>query len=1357
MLERISRAIAYVLFDVSLKAILLAALALLATCAFRAMPVHTRHRVWTIVLLAILALPVLTSVVPAWSVPLGRWMPGGDGATNHSARTGSGLAAPSDPIVVSLDRSSDPRQHDLLKVTPRGASSSRASKRARTSAIPVIENDRLAAPTRPHSRLPQASLSVTVSAIWLMGVAVMVLRLLCALLRTSRIRRSSHLVRDRSLPAGVVVRESKSVGSPAVVCWWRPCILLPRSWRAWSDAKRAAVLSHELAHLRRRDPQLSLLTEIATVLYWFHPVSWWIKRQLSRLAELACDEAAAISIGDRLAYARFLVEIAAANRPNFRSRLGATMARSTDVGNRVQRLLDLSEPLTARASWPSLATIALVATAACVLLAAIRLTPARANEKQTTARSGALRIDNSPAKVPAELEKAAEAVTEKQATVADGPVLTLRGAVFLPDGSVAKDAILERSPDDGSGDLLSAQMTEGHFAIKTTGTSDEPTTVLIRTSDSNFQAFLQVEARALRSECSIAARVTLAPARVIQVKVNDGKRSVANAHVQVDASSSYKYRATTRSDGLALLKIARDTNISQICAWSDDHRIGGLPLAPEPTTNGDVAEFVVEISRGEPVRALAVDQQQRGVPNVPLMLTATTGGRHGLYVGENPTSRQTTNAKGEAVFAWVPNWPRDSISVAVVDRSAWNESRDENQKQRRDGAYQLEVIPSVASRMSERVAVTGQLAGVPAGVSGVLLEFLGDQGGDESTWDGFFARCDRSGRFTVRALPGCVYSAFVNDRDFVSNIWGGVIIASGTGAIQRPELTLSKGVPVEVRVTKGGNEEPLPGAWVSFESSQTGATGPSFWGKTDERGRYVAPVAAGEVKVRVTDGNWSQEKTVRVVEGKPAKIQVHRDLVDKQTITGRLVLPTGVAAELGNTTVRITGSDGESDDTATAKADAQGHFSARILARRASILATSPGEEFFGCGIVDVREEVIQIPMHPTIRYEGHVLRSNDQPLSGVRVRMIARLVDRQRDHVYPRAVPELSRQYVELVRDREAVTDHAGSFVFPKTPQRMELTVFLRRPGETDTEIMTQKYFEPGQARPPETIRIESSEPNNSRPGRPLEPEMRAALRDCRLSRTHALVVVFGVGDLAASFKSDRVWDPEEPNEKIDEEAFNIYSYLPQFIDGPKVAETLENRQYFETQKWPFPEDNSLFLAALDGNGKELGRMTLKLSNSKAAKTDLAAFLKAHLPPRRDAKADYEAALAKAKRSQRRVWVQVGQTRCGACFSFARWLESQRELLEKDYVLFRFDGPRDLHGEELSAALRFDGQGEPCHAILDSDGKELVNSIGPLGNIGNPAGSFEGVQHLRKMLKATARKLSSDDIETLIRSLPTE
>ena len=420
---------------------------------------------------------------------------------------------------------------------------------------------------------------------------------------------------------------------------------------------------------------MSLVAELVTLLYWFHPVSWWTKRQLSRLAELACDEAAAIAIGDRLVYARYLVEIATAHRKIARLQSGAAMARSSDVGQRVRALLDLSKPLAVRVSWPALATILLVGVPVVSLLAAFSPTSVDANE-QGTASPLAARPEESPppavrTKPDSEPTIAASAlVADKKATVTEGLVLTMRGTVFLPNGSVAEDAVLEQSPEYDGSDVVSATIIEGQFEIRTTGTRINPPGILIRSPDWKLQASLNMGSHTLRSECAAPKRVTLVPAKVIQVKVTDGQTAVAGSHVQVEAGS-YKYLAITRSDGVAELKIAHDETVFLISAWTDDHRIGGLHAARKPTKDQYGTDFHIEISRGAPLRVRVVDSRRQPVANVPLRFAAATGAHGEMFVGDNPTSCQTTSANGEAVFAWVPNWPTDRLFVSVAENSPW--------------------------------------------------------------------------------------------------------------------------------------------------------------------------------------------------------------------------------------------------------------------------------------------------------------------------------------------------------------------------------------------------------------------------------------------------------------------------------------------------------------------------------------------------------------------------------------------------------------------------------------------------------------------------------------------------------------
>jgi len=53
--------------------------------------------------------------------------------------------------------------------------------------------------------------------------------------------------------------------------------------------QRSALLAHELAHLRRKDPWVRYLEMIVLALYWWCPLVWWAVRELREAEEECCD------------------------------------------------------------------------------------------------------------------------------------------------------------------------------------------------------------------------------------------------------------------------------------------------------------------------------------------------------------------------------------------------------------------------------------------------------------------------------------------------------------------------------------------------------------------------------------------------------------------------------------------------------------------------------------------------------------------------------------------------------------------------------------------------------------------------------------------------------------------------------------------------------------------------------------------------------------------------------------------------------------------------------------------------------------------------------------------------------------
>jgi Mg-chelatase subunit ChlD len=154
---------------------------------------------------------------------------------------------------------------------------------------------------------------------------------------------------------------------------------LPQAWRDWDAARLGAVLAHERAHIRRYDWLTHLASRLAICIFWFHPLAWWIDRELARLAEEACDDVAVSETKDKEEYAATLVDIAgmAAAKGGVVSWPLITMATDSNVKRRVNRILrrafQVPKPF-GRSAW---AALFVTSVPVIYLSAAVSLAPAR--------------------------------------------------------------------------------------------------------------------------------------------------------------------------------------------------------------------------------------------------------------------------------------------------------------------------------------------------------------------------------------------------------------------------------------------------------------------------------------------------------------------------------------------------------------------------------------------------------------------------------------------------------------------------------------------------------------------------------------------------------------------------------------------------------------------------------------------------------------------------------------------------------------------------------------------------------------------------------------------------------------------
>ena len=90
----------------------------------------------------------------------------------------------------------------------------------------------------------------------------------------------------------------------------RPVLLWPRAIGERLSADQvAAIVAHELCHVRRRDNLTAAIHMVVETMFWFHPLVWWISGRLLDERERACDEAVLLLGNEPRGYAEGLVRL----------------------------------------------------------------------------------------------------------------------------------------------------------------------------------------------------------------------------------------------------------------------------------------------------------------------------------------------------------------------------------------------------------------------------------------------------------------------------------------------------------------------------------------------------------------------------------------------------------------------------------------------------------------------------------------------------------------------------------------------------------------------------------------------------------------------------------------------------------------------------------------------------------------------------------------------------------------------------------------------------------------------------------------------------------------------------------------
>ena len=99
--------------------------------------------------------------------------------------------------------------------------------------------------------------------------------------------------------------------TPMLVGIFRPMIYLPDN--EYTEVQLHNILLHELTHLRRRDIIVKWIATFAVHIHWFNPIVYFVRHEIDRACELACDEAVIKNLDNngKQSYGDTLIAVAA--------------------------------------------------------------------------------------------------------------------------------------------------------------------------------------------------------------------------------------------------------------------------------------------------------------------------------------------------------------------------------------------------------------------------------------------------------------------------------------------------------------------------------------------------------------------------------------------------------------------------------------------------------------------------------------------------------------------------------------------------------------------------------------------------------------------------------------------------------------------------------------------------------------------------------------------------------------------------------------------------------------------------------------------------------------------------------------
>lgn len=188
--------------------------------------------------------------------------------------------------------------------------------------------------------------------IYIVGVCVLSLQMTISYLRTLKMKKhlaypvntktriiAEQLIKKFELKNKIIFKESGYVKVPSLIGYFKPVVLLPVSMLSGiPDNQLEIIIAHELAHIKRHDYLLQFIQGILELLFFYHPVVWWLSSVVNAEREHLCDDLAVKVCGESVTLIKALNNMEAIRKKRYELVLSLS-GKKDNILNRIQRIL----------------------------------------------------------------------------------------------------------------------------------------------------------------------------------------------------------------------------------------------------------------------------------------------------------------------------------------------------------------------------------------------------------------------------------------------------------------------------------------------------------------------------------------------------------------------------------------------------------------------------------------------------------------------------------------------------------------------------------------------------------------------------------------------------------------------------------------------------------------------------------------------------------------------------------------------------------------------------------------------------------------------------------------------------------